>query len=158
MSDVPVDDQRLYHRAAFAETVLRAIDDLPLVAQLGFVKNILCDRGGSREDGDADAVLIVATEVIEHAMHFLQHKSVGDNFLREGGHVVDRVTRDTVEAFNYLPLLPRLQFAKNLILRRGKTWHDHKGDEMFEIATKAMDNIIAFVRNDQALATLQPRQ
>lgn len=47
-----------------SEAVVRAMNDLPILARLEFVKNIIFDRGGSRGQDPQEEALIIAADVL----------------------------------------------------------------------------------------------
>ena len=66
MNDEPETDQD-----KLAAAVSSAFDDLPILARLQFVRNIILDRGGSRGIDPQDFVLITAADVLTGAIKVL---------------------------------------------------------------------------------------
>lgn len=55
-----------------SEAVVAAMNTLPILARLEFVKNIIFDRGGSRSSDPQEEVLIIATEVLDGVIEVLK--------------------------------------------------------------------------------------
>jgi hypothetical protein len=55
-----------------SEAVVAAMNTLPILARLEFVKNIIFDRGGSRDSDPQEEMLIIATEVLEGVIDILK--------------------------------------------------------------------------------------
>jgi hypothetical protein len=141
--------------AAVLKSVVRTVDDLPLFARLEFVKNIIFDHGGSRGSLPEDPMLIIATDVIEDVVKTLKGEDLRRPFNADDTPV-DRATKWISHAIDDLPLLPRLQFAKNIICDRGGIRGEAGSDDMVIIAAEVLGNITKFVKEDKALASLRP--
>jgi hypothetical protein len=66
MTDHEFDQETPAEKAAeeASNAVVRAMNDLPILARLEFVKNIIFDRGGSRGQDTQEEVLIIAADVL----------------------------------------------------------------------------------------------
>ena len=71
-----------------AKKVVEAVDELPVMARLQFVKNLLLDHGGAKECVSKDSVLVLSVEVLAGAIAELDRRPVG---LRPAGHTLDPV-------------------------------------------------------------------
>ena len=60
--------------------VSRAMDDLPILARVEFVKNIIFDRGGSRDSYPHDETLVIATDVLDGVVEILRKNRVVAQF------------------------------------------------------------------------------
>jgi hypothetical protein len=60
------------------ETMIDAIEVLPIISRLQITKQLLCLRGGDKESAGADASLVAAVEVLEGVIKVLNaHPSAG---------------------------------------------------------------------------------
>jgi hypothetical protein len=57
---------------ALTKSVVRALDDLPLLARLEFVRNIILNRGGDEASTPQDSVLVTATKVLNGTIEILR--------------------------------------------------------------------------------------
>ena len=55
-----------------SKDIVHALNDLPILARLEFVKNIIFDRGGSRDVAPRDEMLVIATEVLRDVINVLR--------------------------------------------------------------------------------------
>lgn len=55
-----------------SKAVVNAMNGLPLLARLEFVKNIIFDRGGSRDSAPQDEALIVANDVLRDVIELVK--------------------------------------------------------------------------------------
>jgi hypothetical protein len=65
-------------RPGISQSVVRALDDLPVLERLKFVKNLIFDHGGAKESVPQDPVLVVATEVLSEVIVELEKGPIGE--------------------------------------------------------------------------------
>jgi hypothetical protein len=60
------------------EATISAMDSLPVVARLEFVKNLIFDRGGSKDSAPQDPGLVIASEVLRGVIGVLRKHPQSD--------------------------------------------------------------------------------
>jgi hypothetical protein len=61
-----------------SKAIVNAMNGLPVLARLEFVKNIIFDRGGSRDSAPQDEALIVANDVLRDIIELVKKSPAKD--------------------------------------------------------------------------------